>query len=970
MFLVSCRCGETFTVRASSAGVASECRKCGRKLEVPSLSTLQSYTDKGVPAPCLGSSDASPGTTNTVPETKLQKFFIQYCGEVSPTGRVSTCAMNNYLGVLQQRVDAFLESFKFPQGFELLVSCALLPQSKKIVQVETAPAAAAQAWAKDLETLIRETVAPPIHEGPVAFLLYHRLAQNCGALASLVPFSELSDEIKLLGADVVFMKAAGFTQPMPVAANSKPSLWQRLRCFIGGSAAAAAVRTVDSPQERHEKVKVWFQHVDSYFANQSLSEVKKAVLQEPEDFACHIGLAVKLAEAEDWKNAITAYTKAMLIKPDDAHLFGRRGHIHQLAGNCQAALADFNQAIELAPFEHRYYAQRGHIYAAIGAWPQVEQNLTTAHELAPREPTHLLYRATSRVEQGLLEKASEDFYQTLLLDPYSGNAHGNLSWIYHQSQCYDASRVIEHASRAIELMPDDVGSRIRRSLVYAAENKLALALEDCDILIQAHPELASAHGARGRVLQLEGEFDEAIAACTRAIDLGLEAALVFLARGISYASTNRAELAVADCETALALEPNNALACQLRGTLSMQNGELDSALQAFRKASELAPEWTEPRAHLAWLYRLKDDPQSAVDEQSILVSQQPKNAAHYVNRAYAYAQLHDYEKAKCDLDLACQLDPANEQGFYVRGQFWMQRQEYDLALHDFNRVLSMTDDHDNARLHRAIALVYLKRPAEALDDCAKLIVKHPADPHAYAWRAYALQVIGNETAAAADFSRVREIVPEYADQTTVQSLSAKAAGLQAREEYHRAIEIADEIIALAPDMAVGYRIRASQHWDLEQFVEAYDDYTRVLEFEPYKPEVLSARGQVQAEMGEWQQALDDLDRAIELSRTAGLHMTLAYSLSGRALALAGLGRFGDSTRDYEESVVLCPTNPWVYYYRGMVMYQRGECLDAKCLLELATQLLVPPLSSRKKQRAQTVLKKFTALSKVARTSAE
>ena len=128
------------------------------------------------------------------------------------------------------------------------------------------------------------------------------------------------------------------------------------------------------------------------------------------------------------------------------------------------------------------------------------------------------------------------------------------------------------------------------------------------------------------------------------------------------------------------MEPENPFALQFRGTLSIQRGELDTAMESLMKARELAPEWSEPHEQLALLHRLTANPQAAVEEQSILVAQQPGNPAHYVNRAFAYTQLGDYESARCDYDKACQLDPENEQVFYLRGCFFMDRQEPELAL--------------------------------------------------------------------------------------------------------------------------------------------------------------------------------------------------------------------------------------------------------------------------------------------------
>jgi tetratricopeptide (TPR) repeat protein len=440
--------------------------------------------------------------------------------------------------------------------------------------------------------------------------------------------------------------------------------------------------------------------------------------------------------------------------------------------------------------------------------------------------------------------------------------------------------------------------------------------------------------------------------------LGLETSIVFLARALAYAATDQQESALSDCEAALALDPDDPLACHLRGVLSMQRGELETAMEALIKARDVAPEWTEPHEQLALLHRMNQNPQAAVEEQSILVAQQPDNPAHYINRAFAYTQLGDYEKAQQDYDRACSLDSENEQVFYLRGCFFMDRQEATLALNDLDRVLKEAPDHDDARYRRAVLLLQLKRHAEALSDFAKLIAKYPDNPHAYTGRAYAHQMIGDDAAAEADFDKLAQLAPEKSQETAIQSLIGKVHRLEGQDRYDEAIEAAEEIIELAPDSPVGYRLRGWIYWYSERYVEAFDDYTRLLEMQPDEPEVLNARGQVQAEMGDFRLALDDLDAAIEKSRQAGHTQLLAYALNGRALALAELGRMDEAARDYEESIQLCPTNAWAYYNRGIVMYRRGCHSEAKKMLALAMESSDPPLTTRKKNRTRALLEEI------------
>jgi tetratricopeptide (TPR) repeat protein len=277
-----------------------------------------------------------------------------------------------------------------------------------------------------------------------------------------------------------------------------------------------------------------------------------------------------------------------------------------------------------------------------------------------------------------------------------------------------------------------------------------------------------------------------------------------------------------------------------------------------------------------------------------------------------------------------------------------------------NRVLELNDDFDDARLRRAELMLRLRRPDEALQDYEILIAKHPDHPLAYTGRAWANQMKGDADAVQADIDRLAEIAPEKAHETAIQSLHGKVVWLESQERYDEAIEVAEEIIAMASDEPIGYRLRGWIRWYTEQHVEACEDYTRLLEITPGEADLLNARGQIFAEMGEWDSAMDDLNIAIEKSRESGLHHLLAFALNGRAFALAGLDRMGESNRDYDESVRLCPDNSWVYYNRGLVLYQRGDHRKARDLLRKSLEMKEPPLTKRKRERAQFALDRLNA----------
>jgi tetratricopeptide (TPR) repeat protein len=192
----------------------------------------------------------------------------------------------------------------------------------------------------------------------------------------------------------------------------------------------------------------------------------------------------------------------------------------------------------------------------------------------------------------------------------------------------------------------------------------------------------------------------------------------------------------------------------------------------------------------------------------------------------------------------------------------------------------------------------------------------------------------------------------------VQRLLVEAGVHHQQEQYARAIASATEALEYDGQCAAAYHIRAAAHWYCEQHVEAIEDFTRLLELCPESFAALSGRGQVYAEMGEFELALADLDRSIQVGQQKESPASLAYAQSGRALARAGLDRFDEADSDFDASIVNCPENAWVHYNHALVYHRRGRMSEAARCFELALALEQPRLTQRKRNRAAAFLHEF------------
>lgn len=158
-----------------------------------------------------------------------------------------------------------------------------------------------------------------------------------------------------------------------------------------------------------------------------------------------------------------------------------------------------------------------------------------------------------------------------------------------------------------------------------------------------------------------------------------------------------------------------------------------------------------------------------------------------------------------------------------------------------------------------------------------------------------------------------------------------------------------------PDDPMGYEILGALLWYSGNLDDARETYTLGLARSPENTELHSGRGQVLADLGHYEEALSDLDRALELfgsEQDFSHHVKWqAYTRNGRALALAGLGKIDLALKEFQESIILQPDNAWVYFNRAKVHEENKQFGQAVEDYRLALQKREPPLSGLKKDHA-------------------
>jgi len=107
-------------------------------------------------------------------------------------------------------------------------------------------------------------------------------------------------------------------------------------------------------------------------------------------------------------------------------------------------------------------------------------------------------------------------------------------------------------------------------------------------------------------------------------------------------------------------------------------------------------------------------------------------------------------------------DEGEAQLLINRGIVHLRRRDAEAAIRDFDIVLEEDDEHAEAHLNRAAALVQLQRYGPAIAEITEALSLGVSEPHkAYFNRAAAREALGDVRGAYEDYSTALEIEPDW-----------------------------------------------------------------------------------------------------------------------------------------------------------------------------------------------------------------
>lgn len=350
---------------------------------------------------------------------------------------------------------------------------------------------------------------------------------------------------------------------------------------------------------------------------------------------------------------------------------------------------------------------------------EIYDEILTLHLVDDLKWTILEYRAEANNDLGNYTDAIEDFLLAYEINPENTTTLNNLCWNYGITE--QPELALPFCEDAVALEPYPSAELDSRGLVYGLLGDYEAAIADFEIVVRKlsgsnDPELAQIaeqraswitameagenpftkevmaelrgeitpepavtpdentntttepvtavdHFNLARDLQLQGDFDGALAHYNAAIEINPQYENAYQQRGILFRFLGQPQNAIADYDQVIALNPQNAEVYHLRGLTHGTLGDWDQAFSDYGQSINLNSQNPDVFASRAAAYMISGQIEATLTDLNQAIALGSQEGFIYFTRGVILANMGDFEQAITDTETALALGlPAELQG--------------------------------------------------------------------------------------------------------------------------------------------------------------------------------------------------------------------------------------------------------------------------------------------------------------------
>jgi tetratricopeptide (TPR) repeat protein len=347
---------------------------------------------------------------------------------------------------------------------------------------------------------------------------------------------------------------------------------------------------------------------------QAESELKGMIAAAPADDDLKFTLGQFYAEGKDLEHAEAVYRGIIGERKLEAAGLRARDQLAALrlqSGDKPGALALANEVLTASPRDEEALVLRGRI-ALINQDPRTAiRDLRAALRDRATDPQVLKALAHAHFANGEPDSAEESMRLAVETNPNNQALRLDLAHLLADVGKPEQAQNI--VLEVVKQVPDNLPALDLEFRVSAKMEDYVTAKAAADAIVALRPKLSAGYFYEGMIAEARERVDEALRWYHTAADLQPDAAEPLGAEVRMLVAEKRLPEAMRRLDDVAALDPKNAVALNLKGSLLMNESHFAAAQEAFKQAIARAPAWLPPYSGLASAQlAAKQDPAIAI----------------------------------------------------------------------------------------------------------------------------------------------------------------------------------------------------------------------------------------------------------------------------------------------------------------------------------------------------------------------
>lgn len=599
----------------------------------------------------------------------------------------------------------------------------------------------------------------------------------------------------------------------------------------------------------------------------------------------------------------------------------------------------FNRVIQAKPYLAQPYFYRAIAKLNLDDFNGAEADASKALELNPFLSDAWEVRGVARQNLGMAAEAISDYDHALELLPRNRQLLFNKALALTDIKRYnDADTTF---ARLLEAYPGFDSGYLGRARLSLLREDTVSASADLDRVLQINPKAVNAYIMRADIaINGRGDLHAALADMDQAVKLEPRHSGLYINRAYLRYRLDDFFGAMADFDYAIELDPANDRALYNRGILNMEAGYNDRALVDFDRVIALNPDDIASYFNRAMVNMYKGRNKEALSDINVVIAHDPAMPEPYYLRSSIYAKMGNRQKADAD----------NRRGHALARVVGGAADEQEAsteaaAARRFSNLVTVSDnaeiqeEYNNTAIRGRVQDRDLRIEPEPWLEIGYYANNNELRNSTYyikevddinATRALRQQLVVSagvssiDDATSAQHFRSVDYYNSYIAGHTPRSIDylGRAIDFLTLRDYTSALRDIDRVIALTPELAVGYMLRAQARYH-EREAASGDQST-------------DAATRAALDRKAIDDILADLSRAIELSPT------MAEAWYNKAVTHITTGDYTSALAALNKAIECKPEMGESWYNRGFVYLRLGNERLGVADLSRAGQLGIVP----------------------------